>query len=114
MVEVFVEDEGTLTVSPTHSAWLEVWTDDGSLPMSANPQQPVGSVDEKLGQIHPSNQQSSPVKSGKDRYKRDLIIGKPGMLKLGLGIDARSGHICIVKRKMRKKCTCSLWFRFLK
>ncbi|KAL3160283.1 hypothetical protein ABBQ38_009675 [Trebouxia sp. C0009 RCD-2024] len=31
-----------------------------------------------------------------------LIIGRPGVLKLGLGVDAKTGRLCNVKRKMRK------------
>ena len=49
-----------------------------------------------------SIQEFSPVMSAKHRHGRGLIICKPGMLKLGLGIDAnKTGHLCTVKRKMR-------------
>ena len=103
LVEVFVEVEGQTAFSRDHQAWLEVWTDDGSLPVSAHHyQQPVATDGHILGQMSLAVQEYSPVKSGKDCHGRDLIIGKPGMLKLGLGIDAKTGHLCNVKRRMRK------------
>ena len=103
LVEVFVEIEGQTAFSRDHQAWLEVWTDDGSLPVSAyHYQRPVATDGQILGQMSLAVQEYSPVKSGKDCHGRDLIIGKPGMLKLGLGIDAKTGHLCNVKRRMRK------------
>ena len=105
LVEVFVKIEGQTAFSHDHQAWLEVWTDDGSLPLSAHHYQrpATGATDaQTLGQMSLAVQEYSPVKSGKDRHGRDLIIGKPGMLKLGLGIDAKTGHLCNVKRRMRK------------
>ena len=103
LVEVFVETEGQTAFSHDHQSWLEVWTDDGSLPVSAHHyQRQVPTGGQILGQMSLVVQEYSPVKSGKDRHGRDLIIGKPGMLKLGLGIDAKTGHLCNVKRRMRK------------
>ena len=103
LVEVFVEIEGQTAFSHDHQAWLEIWTDDGSLPVSVHHyRRPVAKGGQILGQMSLAVQEYSPVKSGKDRHGQDLIIGKPGMLKLGLGIDARTGHLCNVKRRMRK------------
>lgn len=36
LVEVLVEIEGQTAFSHEHQSWLEVWTDDGSLPVSAH------------------------------------------------------------------------------
>ena len=36
LIEVFVETERQTAFSRDHQAWLEVWTDDGSLPVSAH------------------------------------------------------------------------------
>lgn len=103
LVEVFSEIEGQTAFSHDHQSWLEVWTDDGSLPVSAHHcQQPVATGGQILGQMSLAVQEYSPVKSGRDGHGWDLIIGKPRMLKLGLGIDAKTGHLCNVKRKMRK------------
>lgn len=94
MVEVFVEIEGQTAFSRDHQAWLEIWTDDGSLPVSAHHyQRPVATDGQLLGQMSLAVQEYSPVKSGKDYHGRDLIIGKPGMLKLGLGIDAKPATV---------------------
>lgn len=106
LVEVFVEIEGQTAFSHDHhdhKAWLEVWTDDGSLPVSAHRyQRPIATGGQILGQMSLAIQEYSPVNSGKDRHGQDLTIGKPGMLTLGLGIEARTGHLCNVKRRMRK------------
>ena len=52
LVEVFVEIEGQTAFSHDHQAWLEVWTDDGSLPVSAHQyQRPVATGGQILGQI---------------------------------------------------------------
>lgn len=58
--------------------------------------------DQTLGQLHISIQAFSAVNPGKICYGCNLIIGKPGMLKLGLGIDAKTGCICNVNRTMQK------------
>ena len=103
LVEVIVEIEDQTAFSHDHQAWLEVWTDDGLLPLSAHHYQRWRATDSKiLGQMSLAVQESSPVESGKDCHGWDLIIGRPGMLKLGLGIDAKTGHLCNVKRRMRK------------
>ena len=103
LVEVFVEIEGQTAFSHDHQSWLEVLADDGSLPVSAHHyQRPVATGGQIVGQMSLAVQEYCPVKSGKDCHGRDLIIGKPGMLKLDLGIDAETGHICNVKRRMRK------------
>ena len=57
--------------------------------------------DQTLGQLHISIQAVSVVNPGKFCNGCDLIIGKLGMLKLGLGIDAKTGCICNVKHRMR-------------
>ena len=101
--EVLVKNEAQVSLSPAHSAWLEVWTDDAQLPVSAKRHQQQAAVhDQNLGQLHISIQASSVLDPGKNCNGCDLIIGKPGMLKLGLGIDATTGCICNVKRTMQK------------
>ena len=103
LVEVLVGNKAQPSLLPAHSAWLEVWTDDAPLPVSAKRHQQQAAVrDEILGRLHISIQASSVLNSGKNCNGCDLIIGKPGMLKLGLGIDTTTGCVCNVKRTMRK------------
>ena len=103
LVEVLVGDEAQVSLSHAHSAWLEVWTEDAPLPVSAKRHQQQAAVhDQNLGQLHISMLACSILNPDKTCYECDLIIGKPGMLKLGLGIDATTGCICNVKRTMRK------------
>ena len=103
LVELLVGSEAHLSLPPAHTAWLEVWTANAPLPMSANVTSSGQScVNQILGQLHISIQAFSDVNPGKICSGCDLIIGKPGMLKLGLGIDAKTGCICNVNRVMRK------------
>ena len=49
------------------------------------------------------------MQSGRDHHGRDLTIGKPGMLKLGLGIDAKIGHLCKMSSEgCENDCTLSV------
>lgn len=39
----------------------------------------------------------SPVRSGKDRYGHDILLSRPGMLNIQLGIDKRTGDmVCLL------------------
>ena len=98
-----IGSEAELSFFPARSAWLEVWTDDAPMPVSAEHHHQQAAVrDQNLGPMHISVHASSGVSLGKNCCECDLIIGKPGMLKLGLGIDATNGCICNVERTMRK------------
>ena len=84
LVEILVGKEAQLSLSPAHSAWLEVWTDDVTLPVSAKRHQQQAAVHDQIhGQLHISIQAFSVVNPGKNCYGCELIIGKPGMLTLG-------------------------------
>lgn len=103
LVELHVENEVQLSLVPAHTAWLEVWTDDEPLSVSASCHQQLAAMhNQTLGQLHISIQAVPVVNPGKMCHGCDLIIGKLGMLKLGLGIDAKTGCICNVKHAMQK------------
>lgn len=101
LVEVVIRNEAQVSLSPAHSAWLEVWTDDAPLPVSAKRHQQQAAVhDQNLRQLHISIQASSVLDPGKNCNGCDLIIGKPGMLKLGLRVrcenDCTLTELCLL------------------
>jgi len=83
-----VWDDGT----SASKANLEVCTDDNSMgPLMSQPPLKI-----QVQQVY------SPVTGGKDKHGYDLIIGLPGMQRLGLGIDHTYHKLVKVKRVLRK------------
>ena len=104
LVEVFNCDHSHDAVSGSHTAYLEVWSGNNSVSgLVSPPQRPrLAAAGQYLEQMTINIQEFSLVKSGKDCCGPDLIIGSPAMLKLGLGVDAKTAHLCNVKRRLRK------------
>lgn len=92
VVELLLDDD---TVAC--AANLDCWTDDDTLGPS------------EFTMCHPNplikiiaRSQCSPVKGGKDEFGHDFILGRPGMEKLGLGVDPATHCLVKVKRRLRK------------
>ncbi len=76
---------------------LELWTYEGT--HDAPSTSPTSSTTDDDDDFRPGSQllvhkAFSPIKNGVDKYSNDMIIGKPGMRKLKLGISAYTSMIC--------------------
>uniref|UniRef100_A0A7S0WNH6 Uncharacterized protein n=1 Tax=Chlamydomonas leiostraca TaxID=1034604 RepID=A0A7S0WNH6_9CHLO len=93
---------GGVLEDPLRSAFLEVWTDVGSVQPSdaSNSASSIGLCPPmaEAGSEPLAIQVLSPVRKGKDRHEFDAILGATGMAKLRLGIERDSGTLYVKQR----------------